>query len=77
MVKTERQTLVYYHVCLLRDIKFTGYVANHFDTLNLHLRGKSQPYELSKKNQTNFDMYKTSTALKMIAWLFSSHQTEN
>ena len=32
MVKTEHQTLVYYHVCLLRDMKFTGYVANHFDT---------------------------------------------
>ena len=32
MVKKERQTFVYYHVHLLRDIKFTGDVANHFDT---------------------------------------------
>ena len=34
MVKIERQAFVYYHVYLLRDIKLTGYVANHFDTRN-------------------------------------------
>ena len=51
MVKIERQTFLYYHVYLLRDMKFTGYVANHFDTRKLHLQGKSQPYELSKKCQ--------------------------
>ena len=32
MVKIEHQTFVYYHVYLLRDIKFTGYVANLSDT---------------------------------------------
>ena len=31
MVKIERQAFLYYHVYLLRDIKFTGYVASHFD----------------------------------------------
>ena len=31
-MKIERQTFVDYHVYLLRDIKFTGRVANHFDT---------------------------------------------
>ena len=36
---------IYYGIYL----KFTGYVANHFDTHKFHLRGKSQPYELSKK----------------------------
>ena len=35
MVKIERQTFLYYHVYLLRDIKFTGHVANHFDTCKL------------------------------------------
>ena len=27
----ERQTFIYYHVYLLRDIEFISYVANHFD----------------------------------------------
>ena len=35
MVKIERQTFVFYNVYLLRDIKFTRYVANHFDTRKL------------------------------------------
>ena len=35
MVKLDSQTFPYYHVYLLRDIKFTGYVANHFDTRKL------------------------------------------
>ena len=42
---------------------------------NLHLRGKSQPYELSKK-KSNFDIDKTFRALKMIALWFSSHHIE-
>ena len=45
-----------------------------------NLRGKSQPYELSKKNQIStlkhFLQFKTFRALKMIAWLFSSHHIE-
>ena len=49
MVKIECQTFVYYPVYLLRDIEFTGYVANHFDTRKFTFGGKSQPYELSKK----------------------------
>ena len=32
MVKIECQRFVYYHVYLLRDMTFTGYVASHFDT---------------------------------------------
>ena len=32
MMKIECRTFLYYHVYLLPDIKFTGYVANHFDT---------------------------------------------
>ena len=43
--------------------------------VNLHFRGKSQPYELSKK-KSNFDIDKTFRALKIIAWLFSAHRIE-
>ena len=35
MVKIERQIFVYYHVYLLRNAKFKGYVTNHFDTRKL------------------------------------------
>ena len=35
MVNMERQAFVRYHVYFLRDIKFTGYFANHFDTRKL------------------------------------------
>ena len=34
-MEIERQTFVYYHVNISRDIKFTGYVANHLDTHKL------------------------------------------
>ena len=37
MVKIECQTFIYYHVHLLRYIKFAGYVTNHFDTGKLTL----------------------------------------
>ena len=37
-VKIQRQTFVYHHVYLLRDIKFTGYVANHFDARKFTLK---------------------------------------
>ena len=39
------------------------------------MQGKSQPYQLSKKNQI-FDINKTFRALKMVAWLFSVHHIE-
>ena len=39
--------------------------------LNSYLRGKSQPYELTKKNQIL-----TFITLKMIAWSFSSFHIE-
>ena len=74
MVKIERQTFVYYHVYLLREMKFTDTFWTTLTRVNFHLRGKSQPYELSKKS--NFDIDKTFRALKMIAWSFSSHHTE-
>ena len=77
MVKIERQTFLYYHVYLLRDIKFIGYVANNFGTRKFCLRGKSQPYELSKKKEkSNFDIDQTFGALEMIALSFSSYQIE-
>ena len=67
--------LLYYHVYLLRDIKFTGYVANHFDTRKLTFaRQKSTLWIKQKKS--NFDIDKTFRALKMITWSFSAHHTE-
>ena len=45
--------------------------------VNLHCRGKSQPYELSKsKKKKKNDIDKTFRALKMIAWSFSAHPIE-
>ena len=61
MVKIERKTFVYYHVYLLRDIKFTGYVANHFHTLTF--TRQSQPYELIKKK--NYSAYRTEKRLNV------------
>ena len=37
MVKIEHQTLEYYHVYLLGNIKFTGYTVNHIDTRKLKI----------------------------------------
>ena len=74
MVKIECQTFVYYHVYLLWNIKFTGYIAIHFDTHKFTFAWqKSTFYEL---NKTNFDIDKTFRVLKIIAWLFSSYHIE-
>ena len=34
-METECQTFIYYHVHLLRTIKFAGYFVNHLDTSKL------------------------------------------
>ena len=44
--------------------------------INWQLRGKSQPYELSSTQKSNFDIDKTFRALKIIAWPFSAHHAE-
>ena len=43
--------------------------------VNQHLRGKSQPYELSKK-ESNFDIDEAFWTLKMIAWSFWAYHIE-
>ena len=75
MVKTEPKTFVYCYVYLLRDIKFTGYIANHFDTQKLTFtRQKSTlSFNLKKKKKKK---KKKIRALKMITWSFSAHHTE-
>ena len=75
MVKTERQAFLYYRVYLLRDIKFTGYVANHFDTRKLTFV-RQNPTLWIKQKKSNFNIDKTFRALKMITWSFSAHHTE-
>ena len=45
-MEIERQTIKYYHMYLLRNIKLVGYVANNLGTRKLTF-GKSQPYKLS------------------------------
>ena len=69
-------TFVYQQVHLLRHIKITGYLWTTLTVVNYHFQGKSQPYELSDKEKTNFDIDKTFRALKMIAWSFSTHHIE-
>ena len=75
MLKVECQTL-YYHVYLLRDIKFTGYVANHFDTSKLTFVTKKLILRIKYK-KSNFDIDKTFRALQVITWSFSAYHTEN
>ena len=55
---------------LLRDIKFTGYVGNHFNSLTFV---KQKSTLQIKQKKSNFDIDKTFRALKIIAWLFSAH----
>ena len=75
MVKIERQAFVYYHVYLLRDIKLTGYVANHFDNRNFTF-AKQKSALWIKQKKSNFDIDKRSRALKMIALSFLFHHIE-
>ena len=75
MVKIERQTFLYYHVYLLRDIKFTGYVANHFDTRKLTFAWQKWTLRIKQKN-SNFDINKTFKASKMITWSLLAHHTK-
>ena len=74
-VKIECQTFPYYHVYLLRDIKFTGYVVNHFDTRKLPF-ARQKSIIWIKQKKSNFDIDKAFRALKMITWSFSAHHTE-
>ena len=56
MVEIEPQTLLYYHVYLLWDIKFTVYIANNFDTRKLTFaREKSTLWIKQKKSNFNID----------------------
>ena len=73
MVRIKCQIFVYYHVYLLQDIKFTGYVANHFDTRKFTTLWIKQKQKKKKKKN---DIDKTFRALKMIAWSFSAHPIE-
>ena len=59
MVKIDSQTFLYYHVYLLRDIKFTGYVANHFDTRKLTF-ARQKPTLPIKQKESIFDIDKNS-----------------
>ena len=76
MVKIEHQTFVYYYMRLLWDMKFTGYIANYFDTcIFTFVRQKSILWITQKKS--NFDIDKISGALKMIACRFHSIKLKN
>ena len=67
IVKIECQTFLYYYMYLLRDTKFTGYVANHFDTRKLTFaRQKSTLWIKQKKS--NLDIDTIFRALKVITW---------
>ena len=58
-MEIEHQVLVYYHVYLLRDIKFTGCVANHFDTVaNKTGSYHKRPQTTSKQRTTNKNDHK-------------------
>ena len=59
----------------LWDIKFTGYVANYFDTCKLTFARQKSITWIKQKN-SNFDLDKTVRALKVITWSFSGHHTE-
>ena len=75
-MEVEHQTFLYYHMYLLPEIKFTGYVANFFDTRKwTFTRQKSTLWIKQKKS--NFDIDKTFRALKMSTWSFSAHHTKN
>ena len=73
-MKIERQAFLYYYVYLLRDIKFTGYVVNHFGTCKLTFARQNSTLCIKQK-KSNFDIDKTFRALKMITWSFSAHHT--
>ena len=62
----ERQAFVCYHVYLLRDIKFTGYFANHFDTLKLTFNSK---FDIKIKLTTSLE----STVLERMSISSVSH----
>ena len=65
--------IMYYHVHLLRDIKFAGYFANDFDTCKLPFASKKATFWLSLTKKSNFGIDKTFKALKMVAWQISAH----
>ena len=67
IVKMERQTFPHYHMYLLRDTKFTGYVENHFDTRKLTFV-KEQSTLRIKQKKSNFDTDTTFRALKVATW---------
>ena len=75
MVKIERQRFVYYHVYLLRDIKFLGHVTNYFDTRTFTFVTQKPTLWIERK-KSNFDIDETFRALKMIAQSFSFHGIE-
>ena len=78
MVKIEHQIFVYYHLHLLQDMAFTGYVANHFETRKFKFARQKSALRIKqkKKKKSSFDKDKAFRALKMIPWSFSSHHIE-
>ena len=57
------------------NIKFTGYVVNHFEIRKLTF-AKQKSTLWIKQKKSNFDTDKTIRTLKMITWSFSAHHTE-
>ena len=49
----ELQTFMHYHVYLLRDIEFAGYIANHYDTHKLILVKQNQ---IVRQNQNELSL---------------------
>ena len=66
-MKIERQTFLYYHMYLLQDIKFTGYVANHFDNPKLTFARQNSTLWITQK-KSHFDKDTTFRALEVTTW---------
>ena len=74
-MEIERQTFVYYHVNISRDIKFAGYVANHLDTHKLTFVRQKPTLWINLDTKIKF-WHKIFQALKMVAWPFSTHHVD-
>ena len=51
MVKIEHQIFVYYHLHLLQDMAFTGYVANHFETRKFKFARQKSALRIKQKKK--------------------------
>ena len=71
MVKIECHTFLYYHVYLLWDIKFIGYISNHFDSNKITFARQKSTLWISQK-KSNLRKIKYSELWKWLLGRFYS-----